>query len=66
MSNPDGSSRVQIGGDDEAPLITKTSSLDKDKSDKEPGEKAVGVTLATAEEAPFGTQIFWLVVWMLK
>jgi len=24
------------------------------------------VTLATAEEAPFGTQIFWLVVWMLK
>jgi hypothetical protein len=28
--------------------------------------KTVVVVSATESEAPFGTQIFWLVVWMLK
>lgn len=45
------------------PLIglSKTSSQDKDAS-----EAKVIVQSATTDEAPFGTQMFWLGVWMLK
>ena len=69
--NADDSSRLTMDNDDEQPLVSKAASLDKDRQDRDKekesaSEKGTNVTTASAEEAPFGTQIFWLVVWMLK
>ena len=47
---------------DQQPLVVRALSTDKDKE----GQGAEVTKSATAEEAPFSTQVFWLVVWMLK
>lgn len=61
-NNSDESSRGlaedEESGGDSSNLLVKTASRDDTKT--------VAIVSATESEAPFGTQVFWLVVWMLK
>jgi len=61
--NSDDSVRAPESEDTE-PLVKQEGG--KDVGEDKPGAGAVAVVSASAEEAPFSTQAFWLVVWMLK